>query len=220
MNKKLNYKFLENIKRCYNKYEVIMIFNKNLRKIDKNIVKDKDYIEGSNNRAIISIKADEKEKIFSSYDYGKNVALNPELDGFIWDKAKSIPLSKDIKIKFYTNSTTNEKQVVEVIRNNYKKEYVESKNELKRNALFSLRMFILGLLFLSFLLLMHTYFYNIYTEIVVEIATWVFIWEAVDSFFLQRAELKRKQIILLKLYSADIEMIKLRNYRRKSKSEN
>lgn len=196
-----------------------MFFNKNLRKIDKSIVKDKDYIDGSENTAIISVKAGEKEKIFSSYDYGKNVVLNPELDSFILDKAKTVPLSKEIKIKFYTNSSINEKQVVESLKNNYKKEYVESKEELKRNAWFSFRMFVLGLIFLSFLLLMHTYFYNIYMEIIVEIATWVFIWEAVDSFFLQRVGLKRKQIILLKLYSADIEMIKLRNYKRKNKGD-
>ncbi len=189
-----------------------MIFRKNLRKADKEILQDKDYIEGSDDRAIISIKAEEDEQIFSTYNYDSNEKLNAELDEFIWDKARFVPMAKDIKIKLYTNTKTDEQEVVDAIKNNYKKEYIETRNELKRNAIFSLIMLLLGLAFMSLLLLMHVYFYNVYLEIVVEIATWVFIWEAVDSFFLQRAELKRKRITLLKLYTAEMEIIKLKKF--------
>lgn len=189
-----------------------MIFRKNLRKADKEILQDKDYIEGSDDRAIISIKAEEDEQIFSPYNYDSNEKLNADLDEFIWDKARFVPIAKDIKIKLYTNTKTDEQEVIEAIKNNYKKEYIETRNELKRNAIFSLIMLLLGLAFMSLLLLMHVYFYNVYLEIVVEIATWVFIWESVDSFFLQRAELKRKRITLLKLYTAEMEIIKLKKF--------
>ena len=189
-----------------------MIFRKNLRKADKEILQDKEYIEGSDDRAIISIKAEEDEQIFSTYNYDSNEKLNAELDEFIWDKARFVPMAKDIKIKLYTNTKTDEQEVVDAIKNNYKKEYIETKSELKRNAIFSLIMLLLGLAFMSFLLLMHVYFYNVYLEIIVEITTWVFIWESVDSFFLQRAALKRKRITLLKLYTAEMEIIKLKNF--------
>lgn len=189
-----------------------MIFRKKLRKADKEILKDKEYIEGSDDRAIISIKAEEDEQIFSTYNYDSNEKLNAELDEFIWDKARFVPMAKDIKIKLYTNTKTDEQEVVDAIKNNYKKEYIETKSELKRNAIFSLIMLMLGIVFMSFLLLMHVYFYNVYLEIIVEIATWVFIWESVDSFFLQRAALKRKRITLLKLYAAEMEIIKLKNF--------
>lgn len=189
-----------------------MIFRKNLRKADKEILQDKDYIEGSDDKAIISIKAEEDEQIFSTYNYDSNEKLNAELDEFIWDKARFVPMAKDIKIKLYTNTKTDEQEVVDAIKNNYKKEYIETKSELKRNAIFSLIMLLLGLAFMSFLLLMHVYFYNVYLEIIVEITTWVFIWESVDSFFLQRAALKRKRITLLKLYTAEMEIIKLKNF--------
>lgn len=189
-----------------------MIFRKKLRKADKEILQDKEYIEGSDDRAIISIKAEEDEQIFSTYNYDSNEKLNAELDEFIWDKARFVPMAKDIKIKLYTNTKTDEQEVVDAIKNNYKKEYIETKSELKRNAIFSLIMLLLGLAFMSFLLLMHVYFYNVYLEIIVEITTWVFIWESVDSFFLQRATLKRKRITLLKLYTAEMEIIKLKNF--------
>ncbi len=189
-----------------------MIFRKNLRKADREILQDKDYIEGSDDRAIISIKAEEDEQIFSTYNYDSNEKLNAELDEFIWDKARFVPISKDIKIKLYTNTKTDEQEVVDAIKNNYKKEYIETRNELKRNTIFSLIMLLLGLAFMSLLLLMHVYFYNVYLEIVVEIATWVFIWEAVDSFFLRRSELKRKRITLLKLYTAEMEIVKLKKF--------
>ena len=189
-----------------------MIFRKKLRKADKEILRDKDYIEGSDDRAIISIKAEEDEQIFSTYNYDCNEKLNSELDEFIWDKARFVPIAKDIKIKLYTNTKIEEKEVVVAIKNNYKKEYIETRNELKRNAIFSLIILLLGLAFMSLLLLMHVYFYNVYLEIVVEITTWVFIWEAVDSFFLRRSELKRKSITLLKLYTAEMEIIKLKKF--------
>lgn len=186
-----------------------MFFKKSLREADKQIKQDKDFIIDSEGDALISVKAPKKEQIFSSYNYDSNEKLNGELDEFIYDKAKFVPLPQDIKLKIYTEENIDEVEVKKAIKNNYKKQYIEIKNELKKNTLFSLVMFILGILSLSLLLLMHKFFYNVYFEIIIEIATWVFVWEAVDSFFLQKAELKRKRATFLKLYSSEIEIVKL-----------
>lgn len=189
-----------------------MFLNKKFRKVEKELNQDKIYVVGSDGDAIINVKADEKEQVFSSYNFESNEKLNDELSDFIYDKAKDVPVNKDIKIKIFTDFKADEKEVQDAIKNNYKKEYINLKSEMKRNYIFSAVMFVLGIVTLTLLLLMHSWFYNVYLEIILEIATWVFIWEAVDSFFLQRAQLKRKCLTMLKLYSAEINIVNLKTF--------
>ena len=189
-----------------------MFLNKKFRKVEKELNQDKTYVVGSDGDAIINVKADEKEQVFSSYNFESNEKLNDELSDFIYDKAKDVPVNKDIKIKIFTDFKADEKEVQDAIKNNYKKEYINLKSEMKRNYIFSAVMFVLGIVTLTLLLLMHSWFYNVYLEIILEIATWVFIWEAVDSFFLQRAQLKRKCLTMLKLYSAEINIVNLKTF--------
>lgn len=68
-------------------------------------------------------------------------------------------------------------------------------------------MFVVGLFALAVLVLSYAYFKNEYVDLIVEIVAWVFMWEAVDAFFLRRSELRRKQFVLLKLSCCDIEVI-------------
>lgn len=189
-----------------------MFLNKKFRKVEKELNQDKIYVVGSDGDAIINVKADEKGQVFSSYNFESNEKLNDELSDFIYDKAKDVPANKDIKIKIFTDFKADEKEVQDAIKNNYKKEYINLKSEMKRNYIFSAVMFVLGIVTLTLLLLMHSWFYNVYLEIILEIATWVFIWEAVDSFFLQRAQLKRKCLTMLKLYSAEINIVNLKTF--------
>lgn len=187
-----------------------MFFRKKLRNVDKQIKQNRDFVVDSEGDAVINVKASQHSQIFSDYNFDSNEKLSSELGDFIWDKAKFVPPSKDIRIKLYTDADVEEVEVQTAIKNHFKKDYIEQKNEMVRNLIFSGIMLILGVIFLSFLLLMHKYFYNVYLEIIIEIATWVFIWEAVDSYFLRRASIRRKSVLLLKLYSSEIEVINLK----------
>lgn len=191
-----------------------MYFKKKLRDADKNIKEDNIFVLDSAGDAVVNIKAEKPEQIFSAYNFDSREKLNDELGDFIMDKAKFVPVNKDIRIKLYTDPSVDEIEVEKAIRNHFKKEYIEIKNEKKHNLVFSFAMLLLGLFSLAFQLVMHKFFYNVYAYIIVEIATWVFFWEAVDSYFLQRASLKRKSITLLKLYSAQIEVVKLKELKK------
>lgn len=188
-----------------------MILKKKFRNADKEIVQDKDFVEGSEGDAIINIKVDNDSQIFSRYNYESNEKLNPELSEFIYDKARFVPASKNIRLKIYSKENVDEKDVETAIKNNYKKDYIAVRNEIKRNLIFSISMLIAGIIFFAFLLVMHKYFYNAYLGIIVEIITWVFIWEAVDAFFLQRLRLKHKRNVLLNLYTSQIDVIFIEN---------
>ncbi len=187
-----------------------MFSRKKMRQAQKEISQKNDFLTDSDGDAIISVKATTQEQIYSSYNFDGNEKLNPELSAYIFDKAKFTRPSQDIRIKVYTEEGVDENEVKNAIHNNFKKDYIELKNKSRRNLIFSAIMLIVGLLGMSLLLLMHQYFYNVYLEVVIEIATWVFIWEAIDSHFLRRLTLKHDKLILLKLYSSEIDVITLK----------
>lgn len=189
-----------------------MFFKKKLRQADKSIKQDNEFIVDSEGRALITVKATSEQKIFSEFDYDSGEKLNSDLVQYIWDKAEFVPINRDIKIKIYTGKTTKEKPVDNAIRGSFKKDYIALKAECRRNLWFSFAMLFIGLLFLGFLFLSYAFFKNDYVDAVIDIAAWVFLWEAVDSFFLRRSELNHKKRILLKLVTAKIEVVKLEKF--------
>lgn len=184
-----------------------MSLRKKLRDASREINKNKGVVYDEDDNAVITVKAFDKEQIFSSYDYDSNEKLNEELGSYIWDKARLVPANKEIKIKVYTSKGVNKKEVSEAIRNNYKKDYIEIQALLKKNLFFSLAMLVIGLVFMTFLFLSYAFFRNDYIDAIIDIVTWVFLWEAVDAFCLERSSLKKQSYTHLKLYTANIEII-------------
>lgn len=156
---------------------------------------------------IINIKVDNKEQVISKFSYDENDKLNKELSEFILDKTKIMPLNKDIKLNFYTPSPIDKTEIHTTLQNHFREEYIEVKHELKRLNIFTLAMVILGIITLSALFLAHKFFDYFYFTTILEIASWVFMWEAVDSIFLRRPRITRQCILMYKLYSAHVEVI-------------
>lgn len=194
-----------------------MFLRKKYRDADKKILQDKVYVDASDGDAIINIKISDKEQIFSKYNYESDEKLNNDLGEFIYDKARFVSTNKDIRIKVFSTLEIGQEEVESAIKNHYKKNYIETKNEMRRNLIFSIIMLAVGLLAFAFLLVMHKVMYNIYLEIVLEIITWVFIWEAVDSYCLKRVNLRREAFIFLNLYMADIDVVNLKDVKHKEK---
>lgn len=192
-----------------------MFDRKKLKATRKEMAEKEEIHFDSDDNALITVKADKDEQLFSSYDYDNNEKLNEELADYIWDKARFVPAKSDIRIKVYAGEKANKKEIESAIHNKFKKEYLELKEEKKRNALFSLSMLITGLLFLGVLYLSYLFFRNEFLDVILEIVVWVFLWEATDAFFLQRASMRRKQFILLKLCASNVEVIKKRTQNKK-----
>ena len=156
---------------------------------------------------IVNVKIDNKHQIISKFSYDENDKLNKELSEFILDKTKIMPLNKDIKLNFYSSSPIDKTEIQTTLQNHFREEYIETKHELKRSNIFTIAMIVLGVISLSMLVLAYKYFDNFYTTTLLEIASWVFIWESVDNFFLQRPRIKRKCLLMKKLYYADVTLI-------------
>ena len=191
-----------------------MFLRKKFRDADRKVPKFDDFMIDSDGHAVIAIKAERKNQIFSEYDYDSNEKLNEELGSHIISETRFVPANRDLRIKVYTNEQASSQEVENAIRNKFKKDYNEMKIEQKRNLFFCLTMLLVGLTFLSVLLLSYAYFPNDYLDIFLEICAWVFLWEAVDAFFLRRISLKNKQIHHLQIITAKIEVIKLEDIKK------
>ena len=176
---------------------------KNLKKELKNKNDNFEDIE------TINIKAESKAAIFSDYNYDSNEVLNSNLEEFLVERVKNIPPKVNLRVKIFTDDCVDENEVKVAYKNKFKGDFEELEQELKRNILFAFTMLILGVLFMGFLIL-EIYFLNNYIlSTILEIAVWVFVWEAVDSFFLKRSSIRRKRYQLARLYYADLEVVTL-----------
>ncbi len=176
---------------------------KNLKKELKNKNDNFEDIE------TINIKAESKAAIFSDYNYDSNEVLNSNLEEFLVERVKNIPPKVNLRVKIFTDDCVDENEVKVAYKNKFKGDFEELEQELKRNMLFALTMLILGVLFMGFLILEMYFLNNYILSTILEIAVWVFIWEAVDSFFLERSSIRRKRYQMARLYYADLEVVTL-----------
>lgn len=183
-----------------------MFFNKQFRQNDKLISNETNSYDGRSEEAdVINVKIDGREQLYSSYSYSGD-KLNGEFSEYVFEKAKSVPIKNDITIRLHTKCNVNPSEVGQAIKGHYRSEYSESKKEHKRITLFSVIMTLLGIIALTALILINHFTDNLYITSIVEIAAWVFIWEAVDSYFLQRPVVKAKCILIQRIYTAKIEI--------------
>ena len=176
---------------------------KNLKKELKNKNDNYEDIE------TINIKAESKAAIFSDYNYDSNEVLNSNLEEFLVEKVKNIPPKVNLRVKIFTDDCVDENEVKVAYKNKFKGDFEELEQELKRNMLFALTMLILGVLFMGFLILEMYFLNNYILSTILEIAVWVFVWEAVDSFFLERSSIRRKRYQMARLYYAELEVVTL-----------
>lgn len=179
-----------------------MFLRQKQRALDKEILTS---TYNNENSKIIDIKCQSREQIFSSYSCSGD-RLNPEFCDYLLDTAKKTPLVHDITIKIHSDDNIHADEVQKTLKLHYGNEYKETKKQLKRLTVISIIMILLGILALSIFVLLSHFWDNFYISTIVEIAAWVFVWEAVDYFFLQRPLVKAKCLLLQKLYSAKIEI--------------
>ena len=169
---------------------------KNLKKELKS--RDKSF----NDIETINVKVKHEEEIYSGYNYDRNEVLNPALSDFLVEKAESLHKRSKLRIKIFSDFSLEEHELFSAIKNKFKGEFESYERKLKQTAIFSLVVLILGILFLGIFVLEEMFFHNVVLSIILEIASWVFIWEAVDSFFLERMALKEKRRQMARLYDA------------------
>ena len=99
------------------------VFNNKYKTAKKEITQIEPFYLDSDGKALITIKALERDQIFSSYEYDSSEKLNDVLASFIEDKIKLVPVNNDVKIKIYTDKNVKPQEVKNAIKLKYKREY-------------------------------------------------------------------------------------------------
>jgi len=180
------------------------MFRNKFNKLDKEILKDANYFSENENQIIIDVKIDNHNQLYSSFNYDNNESLNNEFCDYIWNNSKLAPINKDVTINIYDNTNNDKTQIESAIKNHYRREYKQAKLNLNKINIFTLGCMIAGVLCLLLLVFFHNAINNYYIDIILEVASWVFIWEAVDKFFIERPKQKRLCLQIQNLYFAKI----------------
>ena len=184
-----------------------MFWNKQIQEVDKLILNSSFDEKATDDPSEINVKIDNRDQLFSAYSYSGD-KLNAEFSDYLFDKAKDAPMKEKIKIRIHTTIDIDPEDAQQSIKSHCKSAYKENKKQVKRLVLISTIMTLLGIIALTALILINHFTDNIYITSIVEIAAWVFIWEAVDFFFLQRPVVKGKCILIQRVYMAEIEICK------------
>ena len=168
---------------------------------------EKVYFDEEGN-GIIDVGAEEYSDIFSYYSLNGYNVLDTEFNNFIEAKADTIPMKRNLTMVFHIKDANTEKlcEIKNAVKDNYEREIFAINREMHRNTIFSLIMLIVGLSIFGIYILANIFEFSFIFTAVAEIGAWVFLWESVDKFFLQRSKLKSERLKKYRLMKANIKV--------------
>lgn len=140
----------------------------------------------------------------SPYSPTDTPIVSGDVAEFLENGANKFLPKQSIELNVYSNCIDDDEKAVydEAIRNYFNLKLDGMKLALRRNLIVSVIFTVIGILGLVAMVLIDHFFGKaIWTE-VVDIFAWVFVWEAVDQFFIER----RKLLLDRKKYQAFTEM--------------
>lgn len=132
------------------------------------------------------------DDFLSPYSPVSSPVVSSEVAEFLENGANKFLPKQQIRLDVCSNCIdSDEKNTYDsAIRNYFKLKLEGTSLSLKRNLIVSIVFTVIGILGLAAMLIIDNFFDRaIWTEIV-DIFAWVFVWEAVDQYFIERRKLK------------------------------
>ena len=143
-------------------------------------------------------------------EYSTDSELNPTIFEFV-DKVFRLVKKKadlEIDITFPSAMKDEEKDKIEkLFKSHYAINIVKSNEEIKRHNILSIILLIFGIIVYGAYGLLEYFKMDFIFQGVIEIASWVFIWEAVDMFFLSNFGSRLERMKNIKIFNAKINRI-------------
>ena len=168
------------------------------RKIKKRVDKElsvRRYERDVENRMIINMTVKDDSDFLSVFSENETPVISTNVADFIENSTHALPPKEEFTLRIYSNCIDDEEKTdyQKAIKEYYAEKYIANEKELKRNIFLVFVLMLVGIFVLAFAFQVD---HAIWAE-VIDIAAWVFLWEAVDiSAFLNRSlRLKRKRYI-------------------------
>ena len=132
-------------------------------------------------------------EFLSPYSEINTPVISGEVAEFLENGANAAHIKDNFELNVYSNSIDGDKQTryEQAIRNYFALKLNAEQRELKRNSLVSLIFAIVGVVALAFMIICDQLLdmQAIWVECI-DIFAWVFLWEAVDQFFIERRKIR------------------------------
>lgn len=186
-------------------------YKEKVKKLRKRIAND-NFDEDRKGRSVININVSDEDEILSKFNDDGQEIISSEMADFINNLVKSVPKKQEVvlNVKCAKYTEEKEKRYKKAIVNYYVNEFADKDAKLKNNAIITLLLFMIGVIGFVSLYLLKTFDAHWLIQDIVEVASWVFLWETVDVFFLNRGILKWKQKRDLKIIFAEIKITELK----------
>lgn len=183
------------------------MFNKirRIKKLSRRLEKFEPYEIDEEGNRLIRLHVHDDDYFLSPMSVEGVPCINDETAYLLNFYLKNMSVDSDEKLHFLIKGhhlTEDDKALYKkAIKNYYKEEFIDVQDQLKRNSINTISMLAIGI---GVLLVKFLIGQRIIAE-AIDICAWVFMWEAVDQFFLRRPELRIKQIQNLKVLEAKID---------------
>ncbi len=157
-------------------------------------------------RELIRMQVRNDDDFLSKYSPKDQILISNDVVEYLDNAVKSKRLDKDLHIIISSN-VIDEKEKTQYqkgIRNYYRLRILDIERRLKTNTFLSILMISFAILIFSIYIFMEISNTGYIILQLIDIAGWVFVWEAVDLFFLERKRLKYEQLRDCSLYDAII----------------
>lgn len=179
---------------------------KKIRQLSKTLSKESPVVFDEEGLCLVKINVSDDSDFLSPFSDNDDPVISEETAGFLIHSVKHLKTENHLHIKFSGNEISESEQPVykKAIENYFYKELIESRRDIRSNTLRSVIMALFGILLFSIAIIMETLGVKPLWLNVMDVAAWVFVWEAVDLFFLERVELRARQLCNLKILTAKI----------------
>ncbi len=165
-------------------------------------------IRDEQNRVVINMTVKDDGNFLSVYSQSDMPVISSEVADFLETSVFAVPPTEELTLKIKSDCIDESEKIVyeKAIKEYYRGRNIHNERELKRNNLISFVLAVVGVLVLAFAVFVDSLGANIWAE-VVDIAAWVFLWEAVDMQFFKSRELKINRLRNQAFMSAKIEYV-------------
>lgn len=162
-------------------------------------------------REIIKIKVLNDDNFVSPYSHEDGVVISADVASFLDDqvKPKTLKTGLHVIVESDTIDSDEEELYRTAIKNYYGGRVIDLDRRMRTNALAAIMMTLIAVLIFSLYIILDVLSVGYVLLQLIDIAAWVFTWEAVDLFFLERSVLRYEQTRDIGLFSAAITFDKL-----------
>lgn len=190
--------------------EIIMFAtNKKIKQMYSQIEVETRPEYDENGIRVINLNVSDDDGFLSPYSYGGKPLISMEVAEFLNQSLKHLKIKEQVRFVVRGNTIDeNEKKIYEqAIKYYYSQDVSETKSQLKHNAVLSAVMLLIGAIVFSVAITLTSLGVQTLVLDILDVVAWVFVWEAVDLFVLQRTQLKHRLLKSLKTAAAEITFV-------------